>query len=56
MLKRIKNALQVTVAAMISLTGSAKKTAKTLSCKIRGRIRISGEATLIAVSEIAAAL
>ena len=25
-------------------------------CKIRGRIRISGEATLIAVSEIAAAL
>ena len=56
LLKRIKNALQVTVAAMISLTGSAKKTAKTLSCKIRGRIRISGEATLIAVSEIAAAL
>ena len=35
LLKRIKNALQVTVAAMISLTGSARKTAKTLSCKIR---------------------
>ena len=42
LLKRIKNALQVTVAAMISLTGSAKKTAKTLSCKIRGRIKIRG--------------
>ena len=41
-LKVVKNAIVVTVAARISLTGSARNTAKTLSAKKFGKIKIKG--------------
>ena len=41
-LKRVKKAMVVMAAATISLTGSARKTANTLSDKKSGRIKIRG--------------
>ena len=41
-MNRVKKAMLVTAAAIMSLTGSARKTAKTLSGIQCGRIKISG--------------
>ena len=46
-LNNAKNVIVVTVAAMISLTGSARNTANTLSAKKCGRIKISGISRII---------
>ena len=43
----IINAMVVTVAAMKSLTGSARNTAKILSSKKNGRIKMSGISKII---------
>ena len=43
----VRNVIVVAVAARISLTGSARKTAKTLSGRKCGRIKISGISRMI---------
>lgn len=43
----VKNTMVVTVAAIISLTGSAKNTANTLSSKKFGKMKINGISKII---------